>query len=152
MKVQVKTGGGGVGFARKAAYEYEGTKYEADLKNGDIIKILDGGTVESNQNFPGESKNFKIKTRNGERKTGFNQKTINVLATEFGEETEEWINKDVNVIIWKTIIAGNKRDVAFFVTEGWKLDEYGELVKDGQTATKKKYEDVDEIPAGDIPF
>ena len=58
MQVAIKRGGG-VGFVRKLPYEYEGTKYEADLKDGDIVKILDSGTEEEGQ--WGKQKNFKIK-------------------------------------------------------------------------------------------
>jgi hypothetical protein len=45
----IKKIGGGVPFARKVDYEYEGTKYEADLKDGDTVKILDGGAIEQGQ-------------------------------------------------------------------------------------------------------
>lgn len=144
MKVFKKTTSGGVPFARKESYEYEGVKYEADVKNGDTVKILDGGTVEANNNYPGESTNFKIKTKNGEKKVGFNQKTTNILIEEFGDETEEWIGKEVKVLIHKTIIAGNKRNVLYLVTEGWSLDEYGELVKEGSDS--KNDDDMSDIP------
>ncbi len=160
MKV-IKKLGGGVGFARKKEYEYENVKYEADIKDGDIVKILDAGAIESNINYPGESNNFKIKTRNGEKKVGFNQKTTNVLIDEFGDETEKWINEDVRVIIWKTTIGGKKVDVAYFVTEDWNLDDYGELTKKIQVETKdietKEKIDKEEYPeeninTEDIPF
>lgn len=149
MKVTIRKGSGGVAFARKAPYEYEGTQYEADLKNGDIVKILDSGNVEQGQ--WGEQKNFKIKTRNGEKKLAFNQATINVLAEEFGTETEEWVNKDVKVLIDKKVIAGKKCIIPYLVLEGWSLDEYGELVKEG--GEKEDVVDYDEsIPDEDIPF
>lgn len=126
MKVFKKIGGG-IPFARKEPYEYEGVKYEADLKNGDVVKILDSGNVELGQ-F-GEQKNFKVKTRNGEKKLAFNQSTINVMVDEFGDETESWIGKDVNVLLVKKLIAGKKSIVPYLVVDGWSLDEYGELVK-----------------------
>lgn len=129
MKVFKKTGGG-VPFAKKAPYEYDGVQYEADLKSGDTIKIIDSGNIEIGQ-F-GEQYNFKIKTRNGEKKLGFNQKTLNVLIDEFGDDTEEWIGKEVKVILKKDLIAGKKVVIPYLITEGWQLDEYGELVKSGQ--------------------
>jgi len=151
MKLTIKTGGG-VGFARKAPYEYDGNQYEADLKNGDIVRILDSGTIETGQY--GEQKNFKIKTRNGEKRLAFNQATINVLVGEFGDESEEWIGKDVNVILKKDVIAGKKVIIPYLVTEGWALDEYGELVKSGSKSKKSKHDDegLDEIDIDDIPF
>ena len=122
----------GVGFARKAPYEYEGTQHEADLKDGDTIKILDGGMIETGQ-F-GDQHNFKIETRNGEKKMSFNQATVNVLIDELGEESETWINKEVRVILKKDTIAGKKVIIAYFVIGEWGLDEYGELVKPEATA------------------
>ena len=128
MKFHKKTGGS-VPFARKEPYEYDGVKYEADLKVGDVVKILDSGTIEQGQ-F-GEQNNFKIKTRNGEKKLPLNQKTINVLVEEFGDESENWVGKDMKVILKKDVIAGKKVIIPFLVTDGWELDDFGELVKAG---------------------
>jgi hypothetical protein len=132
MKVYKKTSSG-IPFARKEAYEYENVKYEADLKNGDVITILDGGVTE--MGTFGEQDNFKIKTRNGEKKLAINQKTKNVLIDEFGDETENWIGKGVTVILKKDVIAGKKAIIPYLVTAGWSLDEYGELVKEGSQET-----------------
>ena len=140
MKVFKKIGGG-IPFARKEPYEYEGVKYEADLKNGDIVKILDGGNVELGQY--GEQKNFRIKTRNGEKKLAFNQSTINVLLEEFGDETESWTGKDVKVLLVKKLIAGKKSIIPYLIVDGWALDEYGELTKDG---SEEKEISLDENP------
>lgn len=126
MKLTIKRGGG-VPFARKEDYEYNKVKYEADIKNQDFVKVLDSGSIESGQ--WGEQNNFKIKTRNGERKVAFNQKTLNVLIEEFGDETENWINKDVRVLLKKDVIANKKVVIPYFVVDGWSLDDYGDLVK-----------------------
>lgn len=126
MKLSVKKGGG-LPYARKEAYEYDGTKYEADLKIGDIVTILDSGETEVG-NF-GEQTVFKIKTRNGDKKLTFNQATINVLVSELGGETEQWVNKQVKVLLSKKVIANKRCIVPYLVTEGWELDEFGELVK-----------------------
>ena len=142
MKIHKKEGGG-VPFARKAEYEYEGTKYEADLQNGDTIKILDGGVIEQGQ-F-GDQLNFKIQTRNGEKKQSFNQASQNVLHDELGEESESWIDKEVKVILKKDVIANKKVIIAYFVTDGWGLDDYGDLVSD-----KQKTEET--VSPEDIPF
>jgi len=138
MKVQKKIRDG-IPFAKKEDYEYEGTKYEADIKNGDKITILNEGVDEVNQ-WGNTVYNFKVKTRNGDKKLGFNQKSINVLIESFGDDTTKWIGKDVNVILHKTIIGGERKVVAYIVTDGWSLDEYGDLVKEGVS------EDVEDIP------
>ena len=91
----------------------------------------------------GEQKNFKIKTRNGEKKLAINQASQNVLIEELGDETENWVGKDVKVILKKDVIAGKKVIIPYLVVEGWGLDEYGELVKEGKAT---------EVSADDIPF
>jgi len=137
----IKKVGGGVPFAKKAEYEYEGVKYAADLKNGDTIKILDAGIIEPGTY--GEQHNFRIETRNGEKKQSFNQATLNVLHDELGEESENWINKDARVILKKDTIAGKKVIIAYFVVGDWNLDEYGELCKKGEVKVDEK---TDENP------
>lgn len=119
----------GVGYARKQEYEYDGAKFEADIKNGDIVKLIDGGVKEQGQ-F-GEQDVFKIETRNGVKKVNLNQSSLNVMVQEFGDESENWKGKDVKVLMKKGVYAGKKGIATYIVTEGYKLDEYGELVKDG---------------------
>jgi hypothetical protein len=146
MKITIRRGGG-VPFARKLPYEYDGTKYEADLQNGDVVKILDAGSVEQGQ-F-GEQKNFKIKTRNGEKKLAFNQQTQNVLAEELGDESENWIGKDVKVILKKDTIAGKKVIIPYLIVDGWSLDDYGDLVK--EKSVNVPNDTGVEYPENDLP-
>lgn len=148
MKVTKKISSG-VGFARKEKYDYDGHQYEADIKNGDIVKLLDSGNIEPGQY--GEQKNFKIKTRNGEKKLALNQKTINVLIEEFGDETENWVNKDVIVLLEKDVIAGKKVIIPYLITKNWSLDEYGELVKEGGSESESSISYDDEEDRG-IPI
>jgi hypothetical protein len=77
----------------------------------------------------GEQDNFKIKTRNGEKKLALNQTTINILVEELGDESENWVGKQVKVLIVKKMIAGEKATVPYLAVDGWKIDEYGEPVK-----------------------
>ena len=126
MKMQIKEGGG-VGFVNKEDYEYEGKKYEADLKEGDTVTILDGGNKEEGK-F-GEQMNFVIQTRNGEKKLSFNQSTINVLIKELGEESLEWVGKEVRVILQRKVIAGKKVIIPYLVVGDWAIDSWNELSK-----------------------
>jgi hypothetical protein len=143
MKYEIKKSDG-VGYARKQDYEYDGTKFEADIKNGDIVKLLDGGVKEQGQ-F-GEQDVFKIQTRNGVKKVNFNQSSLNVMIIEFGDESEDWKGKDVKILLKKGVYAGKKGIATYVVTEGYELDEYGELVKDGVK------DDVEEVNIDDVPF
>lgn len=142
MKIIKKEVGEGVAFARKEDYEYEGKKYEADIQNGDVVTILNAGVIETGQ-F-GDQHNFKIETRNGEKKQSFNQATLNILHDEFGEESENWVNKKVNVITKKDVIAGKKVIIAYFVTGDWQIDEWGALSK------ASDIDDAPEITEADI--
>lgn len=127
MKMVTKATSDGIGYASKSDYEYEGKNYDADIKNGDTVTILNSGVIEPSQ-F-GDQHYFKIMTRNGEKKTPFNQTTINVLVAELGDESEQWIDKKVNIITKKDTIAGKKVTIAYFISGDWVLDEYGAIVK-----------------------
>jgi len=118
----------GIGFATKDDYEYDGQQYQADLQHGDVVTILDGGVVEEGK-F-GDSHNFQIETRNGKKKLSFNQKSVNVLVDSWGDESEEWIGKKVNIILKKDVIAGKKVKIVYIVPDGWLLDDYGDLTNE----------------------
>ncbi len=150
MKLQIKNGGG-VGYARKEAYSYDDKQYQADLQNMDMVRILDSGEVETGQ-F-GEQTVFRIKTRNGDKKFAFNQKTINVLIQEFGDDTENWVGKDVKVILHKGIFAGKKGVAAYLVTPAWQIDEYGEIFCP-KTSLENKNEvgETKEVSVDEITF
>lgn len=164
MKFYKKSSSSGVPFARKIPYEYQGTKFEPDLKDGDVVRVMDAGEKEMGQ-F-GERTNFKIKTRNGEKRVSFNASTIGVLAEEIGEESNDWVGKSVKVLLRKAVINGKKVIIPYFVTEGYILDEYGELTREEDSdrnengtkkPAKKKAEDdgLDQYPVeelGDSPF
>lgn len=145
MKLSIRNGGG-LPYARKEAYSYDDKQFQADLQNGDKIKILDSGEVEAGT-F-GEQTVFKIRTRNGDKKFAFNQKTINVLVQEFGEDTEGWANREVKVILHKGIFAGKKGIAAYLVTDAWQIDEYGEIVKSNDV---KQQVEAQGMEKGSVP-
>ena len=126
MKMIAKTSVSGA-YARKAPYEYEGKSYEADIKNGDTVKILNEGSIVSGQ-F-GEQYVFGIETRNGEKNFTMNQTTLNVLHDELGEDSKDWVGKSVRVITKKDVVAGKKVEIAYLVTGEWGLDEWGDIAK-----------------------
>lgn len=131
MKMQKKTTVAGA-YARKQPYEYEGKQYDADLKNGDKVKILSAGQIVIGQY--GEQKVFSIQTRNGDKNITLNQSSENILIDEFGDDSEAWVGKEVNVILKKDVVAGKKVIIAYLVVDGWHLDEFGDLVKEGSSS------------------
>lgn len=144
MKMTKKSTGDGVGYARKEPYEWEGKQFEADVANGDTVIIRDGGEEEEDQ-F-GKRFVFKIDTRNGLKKSGFNQSSINVLVDTLGDDSETWIGKEVKVFTKKDIINSKRVVIAYFVPKGYMLDEWGDIVKDEPDIPR------DEISPDGIPF
>ena len=136
--------GGGLPFAKKEDYEYQGEQFDADIKDGDTIKILDSGVVE--QGKFGEQKNFKVETRNGIKKLTINQPSENVLVAELGDDSEKWVGKEVSVLFKKDVIGGRKVLITYLIVGDWKLDEYGELVKEGGTEPVEKEADEVSLP------
>ena len=161
MQVTIKATSDGIGYASKNAYEWEGKTYEADIQNGDKVKVLNGGTLEEGK-F-GQQHYFRIETRNGEKKAPFNQSSINVIAGVLGTETDDWVGKTIHVLTRKGVFAGTKGIAAYFVTEGWYLDEYGDLVNDAKpeetvapiftpkTEAQEKVEAIRNQSASDYP-
>lgn len=139
----------GVAFAKKEPYEWEGKKYEADIKDGDNIKILNEGSAITGQ-F-GDQIVFLVSTRNGEKTLPLNQSSLNVLHDELGEESKEWIGKEVRVILQKGTFAGKRGVATYIVTGDWHLDEWGELVKPSIEQGDDQ-ESSAEIAPEDIPF
>lgn len=127
MKMITKATGDGVSYASKSDYEWEGKQYEADIQHGDKVVIKNAGTIEQG-NF-GDQHYFQIETRNGVKKAPFNQSSINALVDAFGDESENWVGKEVKVLITKTVIGGKKVMPAYFVTDEWYLDDFGDLEK-----------------------
>lgn len=144
MKMQKKEVGDGVAYARKEDYEYEGTQYKADILNGDKVTILDAGVIEEHPTF-GEQHKFIISTKNGNKRASFNQSSINILIDAYGDDSLEWINKEATVLTKKTVIANKKVIVAYFVAEGWSLDDYGDLVNGDESSQELSGEDKEKI-------
>jgi len=135
-------------FARKEPYTYEGTEYEADIQNGDKVEILSKGDIVSGEY--GDQYVFSIKTRNGEKNANFNQSSINAIIDEYGDESDNWVGKTVTVLTKKGVFGGKKAIAAYFVPEGWILDDFGDLVKSDEAPQSEGGDE--EITAEDIPF
>lgn len=141
MKVNKTKPSDGVGWANKADYNFQGVDYEADLKDGDIVGILNEGVIETHPQW-GDSHVFNVETRNGKKKLRFNKASMNILIDAYKDETSKWIGKEALVLLKKTVINDKKVIIAYIVTAGWSLDDYGKLQNESQEVT----DDVEEIP------
>jgi len=139
----------GVAFARKKAYEYEGVKYEADVKDGDILTVLDEGKVIIGQY--GEQHVFKVKTRNGEKALTLNQKSINNLVDSFGEDSNGWINKDVKAWVLKAMVSGKLSLIVYLSHPEAEMDEEGNFSSgDGELLPIDEYPEYTGEPNFDV--
>lgn len=117
----------GVGYVRKDPYEYQGQKFEADIKDGDIISVIDEGQIVVGQY--GEQHVFKVKTRNGEKAMTFNQTSMNNMIDAFTDETANWKDKELKVWIIKALVSGKMQKVVYVSDKSAEMteDEEGRL-------------------------
>ncbi len=131
MKVQkiVRTSGE---FAKKGE----------DINDGDTVTIKSEGEWIDGQ-F-GLQFVIKVDTKNGEKNVNFNQTTINILHDEFGENTVNWIGKEVIIRVKKDVVGKKKVDIYYFVTPDWDFDEYRELTQKIEIPSDKSEEEPEE--------
>lgn len=108
-------------------------KCEADIKDGDIVKILDEGTTVPDKFNQGKVKQtFKIETRNGVKVKDFNATTINNLIEAFGKDTKEWIGKEIKLWIFKVPSTDPSKPGFKFNVYGaptdWEMNEDGKFL------------------------
>lgn len=78
-----------------------------DIDNGDIVIILDEGRTvmgrssideKTGEEIPAKEQFvFSIQTKNGAKSVSFNKGSISALVTAFGNDSDLWIGKDVQV-------------------------------------------------------
>ena len=114
MKLQKKENAGGQFIDKKA-----------DIKNGDIVTILNGGVEHEGQY--GVQFGLLINTKNGERVLDLNQTTKNNLIDAFGDETESWIGKEVKVWVIRAMVGGKMCDIVYLSAKDWEMDDEGKF-------------------------
>lgn len=134
---------------KKISVQGEYAKPNEDIKNGDTITILDGGT-EITGKF-GDQIVYSVDTRNGAKNLGINQTSINALIDEWGDETTNWIGKKVGVILVKQMIQGGLRDVIYLCPDGWTMNSQGKIVK-GATISNEPSVQLDDDLINEDPF
>ena len=108
---------------KKTSISGEWAKAKVDIDEGDLVKVLNEGEIVSGD-F-GDRSVFKVETKKGEKLLSFNQSTINYLIDAFGEETKEWIGKEVKVWITRSMIGDKMRNVVYLTAPDWVETEDG---------------------------
>lgn len=138
MKIEKK--GGGV--------EGKWVKVGVDIKDGDRIKILDGGVIDDTGNF-GPKKVFRIMTRSREEFVlNFNQTSLNNLVDGFGGESEEWVGKVAKAFVVRQMVGDGLKNVLYLAPEGWVMDDDGKFSPEKEVEAEIPDDDI----ASSIPF
>lgn len=138
------------GYVKKKPYDYEGKKFDADVKNGDIVTILSSGDIVEGQFGPQHV--FKLSTRNGEKNANFNQGTLNTLHDAFGKNSEGWVNKEVSVHLVKVMVSGKMQTAMYLAPLGWAMDDEGRFVNPEASSPAPSDYPEDEYPGEEIPM
>jgi hypothetical protein len=128
------------------------TKYlnkETEIKHKDIITLENEGIWEESDNFkkpdgtPSNQFSILIRLSNGDvRGTILNWTNIKLLAKAFGEDSANWVGKELRA--WKTKSEKAKGGYSFmYVPTDWERDDTGEWKIPGEEK---------EISSEDLPF
>lgn len=92
-----------------------------DFKDGDILQIANEGKQVEGQY--GTQDIFLVKKGDQEGNVAFNRTTINNLIDAYGEESTNWIGKDIKVFTIKQNVQGKITTVYYFLHPESELDE-----------------------------
>ena len=84
-----------------------------DCKGGEIVEILDGGSMEEITTPEGKTKsvlNFQVKIGDNEKTFTPNKSNGNILVEAFGEDTEKWMGKRFKITMTKVRVFGKIKD------------------------------------------
>jgi len=141
---------------KKISVQGDWAKKFQDISNEDIITIKNEGQIISGDY--GERNVFKIETKNGEKLLTFNQTSMNNLIDAYGDETKNWIGKEVKVWIVKASVGGKLKDVIYLTAPDWQMGEDGfyppenKDINTGDVPVVEEGESTNEINVEDIPF
>lgn len=122
---------------KKVSVQGDYAKIGEDIRDGDVIKILDAGTVISGD-F-GDRTAFKVVTTNGEKVLSFNQTSVNNLVEALGEESENWKDQEVKVFVIKQMVSGKLRNIAYLTGKDWTMTDDGQFMPTKQDLDNIEY-------------
>jgi hypothetical protein len=127
-----------------------------DIKDGDIITIANEGKQIEGQ-F-GTQDIFLIKLVDGQEKNfSFNSTSMNNMIDVFGEDSKNWIGKQVKVWAILSNVQGKMIKVYYLSHPEAEITDDGEFVIPGKKKIEMKDEEIpiiedEEIKMEDIPF
>ena len=115
-----------------------------DIKDGDLITILDEGQIIVGKY--GEQIVHKIKTRNGDRALNLNQTSINNLVDAYGTDGKGWIGKMAKVWVIKAMVSGKFQNIVYLSKEDWTMTDEGKFVNPNAGEVAEEELNMDEPP------
>ncbi len=146
MQHEKKTSVGAM-YAQKKKYTDKKTnqEFEADIKDGDIIKIVGQG-VEVENRYGGTNAVIQIETRNGKKAFSLNQGSTNNLVDAYGKDDKEWVGKEAKVWVFKVMKDGAIQLQAFLSHPKAEVDEEtGKFLTPEKADVSVSDKDEDEI-------
>lgn len=119
-----------------------------DYKDRDLITILNEGETVDSTFGPGSV--FKVRVPNNEERAfRFNKTSINNMIDAFGDDSKEWIGKQVKVWLILQNVQGKMVKVAYVSHPDADIDDEGNFTL--PAGTKSEVVD-DEVSPEEIPF
>lgn len=112
-------------LVKKVSVGGEFAKKGTDVLDGDLIKINNEGDLVEGEY--GEQLVLKVQTRNGEKNASLNQTSQNNLIDAFGDETSNWVGKEIKVHLIKAMVSGKMREVMYLAHPEWEMDDEGKF-------------------------
>lgn len=95
-------------------------KLGEDFKDNDIL-LITGDSIEQEGEF-GTQVLFPVKTIKGDEKNlSFNATSRNRLIDIYGDESEKWVGKEVQVHVVKQNVGGKMKDVVYLCAPGQEM-------------------------------
>ena len=95
-----------------------------NIKDGDIVKLLDEGKWDTMTGQDGKTKQvlkFEMKLADGETKTyTMNNTTIRNLTQEWGQDSKDWMRKELKVHLLAQMAFGKMIKVLILTPPDWK--------------------------------
>jgi hypothetical protein len=109
---------------KKVSMDGTWVKVGEDIKDQQIITILDEGKNLEGQ-F-GTQQVFKIHNGKGEFIMNLNQTSQNNLFDAFGEESKNWIGKEVKAWVIRAMVSNKMRNIVYLAEKTWEMSEGGD--------------------------
>ncbi len=126
---------------------------EADINHKGIVTLVSEGgweeslTYKKEDGTPANQFTIKLQLDNGEiRSTVLNWTNVKLLVQAFGDESSNWINKEVRA--WRTKSEKAKLGYTYvFAPIDWERDDTGEwVIPESYTMSAEEPNNLDQIP------